>query len=34
MKNFVQKKKTKYIPESDFQNTEFVLKILKLFDNL
>jgi hypothetical protein len=34
MKDYIQKKKTKYIPESNFQNTDFVLKVLKLFDNL
>ena len=34
MKDFIQNKKTKYIDESNFKNTDFVLKVLKLFDNL
>lgn len=34
MKDFIQNKKTKYIHEDNFKNTNFVLKVLKLFDNL
>ena len=34
MKCFVQNKETRYVPRSNFENTEFILRLLKLFDNL